>query len=139
MAKSLRSKWRRKCRAVKRERYDKKELERLKKTLTNDPAHKPEDAVAKAVEDDVIMFVDKKDIVSKKNNEKPKVVVPADVEEDENDDSVMEVVSGDKADDKGTTKDKNGGYPIWYSQRRIKAAKRTAKLRAGKIKKKTRR
>ena len=33
MAKSLRSKWRRKCRAVKRERYGAKELERLKKTL----------------------------------------------------------------------------------------------------------
>lgn len=33
MAKSLRSKWRRKCRAVKRERYQVKELERLKKTL----------------------------------------------------------------------------------------------------------
>lgn len=33
MAKSLRSKWRRKCRAVKRERYAAKELERLKKTL----------------------------------------------------------------------------------------------------------
>lgn len=33
MAKSLRSKWRRKCRAVKRERYAVKELDRLKKTL----------------------------------------------------------------------------------------------------------
>ena len=33
MAKSLRSKWRRKCRAVKRERYGEKELVRLKKTL----------------------------------------------------------------------------------------------------------
>lgn len=33
MAKSLRSKWRRKCRAVKRVRYGVKELERLKKTL----------------------------------------------------------------------------------------------------------
>lgn len=33
MAKSLRSKWRRKCRAIKRERYAEKELVRLKKTL----------------------------------------------------------------------------------------------------------
>lgn len=33
MAKSLRSKWRRKCRAVKRVRYGEKELVRLKKTL----------------------------------------------------------------------------------------------------------
>ena len=33
MAKSLRSKWRRKCRAVKRVRYGEKELARLKKTL----------------------------------------------------------------------------------------------------------
>lgn len=36
MAKSLRSKWRRKCRAVKRERYGVKELARLKKTLGMD-------------------------------------------------------------------------------------------------------
>lgn len=36
MAKSLRSKWRRKCRAVKRERYGAKELDRLKKTLAID-------------------------------------------------------------------------------------------------------
>jgi len=36
MAKSLRSKWRRKCRAIKRERYEVKELARLKKTLEND-------------------------------------------------------------------------------------------------------
>ena len=33
MAKSIRSKWRRKCRAIKRERYGAKELERLKNTL----------------------------------------------------------------------------------------------------------
>lgn len=33
MAKSLRSKWKRKCRAIKRERYAAKELDRLKKTL----------------------------------------------------------------------------------------------------------
>uniref|UniRef100_V9IH31 Protein LLP n=1 Tax=Apis cerana TaxID=7461 RepID=V9IH31_APICE len=33
MAKSIRSKWKRKCRAIKRERYGAKELERLKKTL----------------------------------------------------------------------------------------------------------
>ncbi|KAI4499804.1 hypothetical protein M0802_005060 [Mischocyttarus mexicanus] len=33
MAKSLRSKWKRKCRAVKRERYGAKELAKLKKTL----------------------------------------------------------------------------------------------------------
>ena len=33
MAKSLRSKWRRKCKAIKRERYGAKELARLKKTL----------------------------------------------------------------------------------------------------------
>lgn len=36
MAKSLRSKWKRKCRAVKRERYAVKELDRLKKTLSID-------------------------------------------------------------------------------------------------------
>lgn len=33
MAKSLRSKWKRKCRAIKRERYAAKELDRLKKIV----------------------------------------------------------------------------------------------------------
>lgn len=43
MAKSIRSKWKRKCRAIKRVRYGEKELERLKKTLANDPLnHKTE-------------------------------------------------------------------------------------------------
>lgn len=40
MAKSLRSKWRRKCRAIKRERYAVKELDRLKKTLGIDNVSK---------------------------------------------------------------------------------------------------
>lgn len=44
MAKSLRSKWKRKCRAIKRERYAVKELDRLKKTLGID------DNVSKDVE-----------------------------------------------------------------------------------------
>lgn len=43
MAKSLRSKWRRKCRAVKRERYAVKELDKLKKTLGIDE-NAPKDA-----------------------------------------------------------------------------------------------
>lgn len=43
MAKSLRSKWRRKCRAVKRERYGVKELAQLKKTLGIDESSKKEE------------------------------------------------------------------------------------------------
>lgn len=41
MAKSLRSKWRRKCRAVKREKYGVKELAQLKKTLGITDDNKP--------------------------------------------------------------------------------------------------
>lgn len=42
MAKSLRSKWRRKCRAVKRVRYGEKELAMLKKTLGIDESGAPD-------------------------------------------------------------------------------------------------
>lgn len=50
MAKSLRSKWRRKCRAVKRVRYGEKELARLKKTLGIDEAG-PKDVEMKEIEE----------------------------------------------------------------------------------------
>lgn len=50
MAKSLRSKWRRKCRAVKRERYGEKELARLKKTLGIDE-NAPVDSDMKEISD----------------------------------------------------------------------------------------
>lgn len=43
MAKSLRSKWKRKCRAIKRERYAEKELVRLKKTLGIENDNAPKD------------------------------------------------------------------------------------------------
>lgn len=39
MAKSIRSKWKRKMRAVKRERYGQKELEKLKTIVSKDPLH----------------------------------------------------------------------------------------------------
>ncbi|KAI5639327.1 learning-associated protein domain-containing protein [Phthorimaea operculella] len=41
MAKSIRSKWKRKCRAIKRERYAVKELARLKKMLGIKEEDKP--------------------------------------------------------------------------------------------------
>lgn len=43
MAKSIRSKWKRKCRAIKRERYAEKELTRLKKTLGIENDNAPKD------------------------------------------------------------------------------------------------
>lgn len=48
MAKSIRSKWKRKCRAIKRERYAEKELARLKKTLGIENA--PKDNAPKDVD-----------------------------------------------------------------------------------------
>jgi hypothetical protein len=50
MAKSLRSKWRRKCRAIKRVRYGAKELIRLKKTLGIDE-NAPLDTEMKEIEE----------------------------------------------------------------------------------------
>lgn len=64
MAKSLRSKWRRKCRAVKRERYQVKELERLKKTLGIVENSNPSDVQMEPVAD-IVTITNIKDKVWK--------------------------------------------------------------------------
>ncbi|KAF7393724.1 hypothetical protein HZH68_010543 [Vespula germanica] len=105
MAKSLRSKWRRKCRAVKRERYGAKELDRLKKTLAideNGDVEMPDIS-------QIATVVDAKDI---KESSKAKENHKADNTEK------MEVDSG-RVYDKKTLKDQYGNYPVWMNRRKI--------------------
>ncbi|KAF7229297.1 protein LLP homolog [Nothobranchius furzeri] len=120
MAKSLRSKWKRKMRAEKRKKNAPKELARLKQALNLDKKGEAE-------------MADLQDIAT---------VVPADkikkmdveMEEEKEDDGKMDM---DKTRNKKTLLDEHGQYPAWMSQRQAKKmkAKRVAK-KTGKVKQK---
>ncbi|KZC10630.1 PREDICTED: protein LLP homolog [Dufourea novaeangliae] len=105
MAKSLRSKWRRKCRAVKRERYGEKELVRLKKTLglTENGSH---DNEMKDISE-IVTVVDAKALkeTAKTNN------------------TNMDV-DGGRIYDKKTMLDQYGNYPVWMNSRKIAKQKK---------------
>ncbi|XP_045509253.1 protein LLP homolog [Colias croceus] len=122
MAKSIRSKWKRKCRAIKRERYAVKELARLKKML----GVKEEEKVTEneVMESDQVIYFDaaqlKKD-KKKKNKKEQEPEEDPDVEMSSDDEKV------EVADEKGekrvfstkTLKDQNGQYPVWLHKRKI--------------------
>ncbi|XP_031838987.1 protein LLP homolog [Nomia melanderi] len=116
MAKSIRSKWRRKCRAIKRERYAAKELERLKKTLgitengSVDSEMKEISEIATVVDAKFI-----KDTAKTKENEGGN---------SEN----MEVDKEGKVYSKRTMRDQYGNYPVWMNRRKI------AKFKKGRAK-----
>ncbi|XP_076181621.1 protein LLP homolog [Ptiloglossa arizonensis] len=107
MAKSIRSKWKRKCRAVKRERYGAKELKMLKKTLGID--NTSQDAEMMEISNIATVV----DAMSIKENEKAK--------EDAKTDDVkkMDVESSGRVYNKRTMQDQYGNYPIWMSLRKI--------------------
>ncbi|XP_076748624.1 protein LLP homolog [Xylocopa sonorina] len=107
MAKSLRSKWRRKCRAVKRERYGAKELERLKKTLGINENGTQDVEMTEISE--IATVVDAKAI---KESTKSK----ADTET--NGTEKMEVEGG-RIYNKKTMLDQFGNYPVWMNKRKI--------------------
>lgn len=113
MAKSLRSKWRRKCRAVKRIRYGQKELERLKKTLGIDEAKNEVDMQEVA---EVATVVDAKKI-------KDEVAVAAKVKSED----AMVTDEKKRNFNPKTLKDETGTYPVWMNQRRVKAIKKAVK------------
>merc|ERR1711990_1064696 len=101
MAKSLRSKWKRKMRDIKRERYAKKELVKLKECAAR--LQKTKDSCSSAA-----------DLV---NNSLYQLGSPAAAPE-------MDVEMNDSASGKTTKSfgktDKNGQYPVWMSQRNVK-------------------
>ncbi|KAF2883460.1 hypothetical protein ILUMI_22702 [Ignelater luminosus] len=129
MAKSIRSKWKRKCRAVKRERYNKKELELLKKTLSNDPCNKPSDIDMTDV-NEIATVVDKQTIKKKKQRKASTSVTHDDADEDE---MVMDTNAKQRIFNPKTMKDQHGTYPVWMHPRKIHKRKKAGK---GKLKKK---
>nr|CAI5831418.1 unnamed protein product [Callosobruchus analis] len=123
MAKSIRSKWKRKCRAIKRERYGKKELERLKKTLgIVDEPGKSSDVPMKECEE-IITFTTAEEI--KKKREEPKDIM-----------DVTEMDDIQKKFNPKTLRNENGAYPVWLHPRKIKkskAKKQKSKKAKGKV------
>ncbi|XP_076643669.1 protein LLP homolog [Halictus rubicundus] len=127
MAKSLRSKWRRKCRAVKRERYGAKELDRLKKTLGI-----MENGSEDTEMNDISQIATVVDAKSLKDNTKTK-----NTEKDDTD--VMDVDKDSKVYNKRTMRDQHGNYPVWLNRRKIaKLKKGRAKSEKGRAKTKKR-
>ncbi|XP_047245341.1 protein LLP homolog [Girardinichthys multiradiatus] len=122
MAKSLRSKWKRKMRAEKRKKNAPKELARLKQALSLD----------KKGEADMSDLQDIATVVPA-----DKITKQTDVEmaaQEEECDGKMDM---DKKRSKKTLLDEHGQYPAWMSQRQAKKMKaiRVTK-KTGKVKKK---
>ncbi|KAK9303102.1 hypothetical protein QLX08_005072 [Tetragonisca angustula] len=131
MAKSLRSKWRRKCRAIKRERYGAKELERLKKTLGIDENGAQDIEMNEMSK--IATVVDAKTI---KENERAKEDEQA--KDDQANDNTetngetMDVDINGRVYNKRTMRDQHGNYPVWMNKRKIaKHKKGRAKSQKG--------
>ncbi|XP_031169334.1 protein LLP homolog [Sander lucioperca] len=115
MAKSLRSKWKRKMRAEKRKKNAPKELARLKQALSLD---KKGEAT----------MTDIQEIATVVPADKIKKQTDADMVEVEGEDGKMEL---DSKRNKKTQLDENGQYPGWMNQRQAK------KLKGKRVAKKT--
>lgn len=140
MAKSIRSKWKRKCRAIKRERYAVKELARLKKML----GVKEEEKVTESevMESDQVIFLDAGQISKKKKKkEEPKAAPEKDEDVQMSSDDEKIEVDGENGKKRvfssKTLKDQNGQYPVWLHKRKI--AKLTGNKKNMKKKSKKRR
>ncbi|XP_072233224.1 protein LLP homolog isoform X2 [Leuresthes tenuis] len=120
MAKSLRSKWKRKMRAEKRKKNAPKELARLKQALS----------------------LDKKGEADMTDLQEIATVVPADKMKKQTDVQMAEAEDGkmdlDKMRNKKTLLDEHGQYPAWMGQRqakKLKGKRMTKKSGKGKKKK----
>ncbi|EGV95993.1 protein LLP homolog [Cricetulus griseus] len=116
MAKSLRSKWKRKMRAEKRKKNAPRELNRLKSILKVDG-----DTIMKDVEEIATV------VVPKQRQEKMQCAA----EEEEKDDMKMET---EIKRNKKTLLDQNGQYPVWMNQRQRKRLKAKREKKRGKSK-----
>lgn len=140
MAKSIRSKWKRKCRNVKRERYAVKELARLKKMLG---IKEEEQKEVEVMESDQVIFLDAGALKKgKKNKKSPKTEA---VEQDDDvemssDDEKVEVEGEDgkkRIFSTKTLKDQNGQYPVWLHKRKIAKINKIGKKTRMKTKKRS--
>merc|ERR1711953_344830 len=120
MAKSLRSKWKRKMRAEKRIKYGEREDKRLVQMLKMANDLKEQDG------SDLLMKPS-----TDNTEETPETTVDTIVDENAMDTSVKAKYS------KTTLKDKDGNYPKWLSSRKIQKLKsKGKKSSAGKVSKK---
>ncbi|XP_070709755.1 protein LLP homolog [Pempheris klunzingeri] len=121
MAKSLRSKWKRKMRAEKRKKNAPKELARLKQALSLDKKGEAD-------------MTDIQEIATVVSADKIKKETDVEMGEGEGDGGKMDL---DSKRSKKTLLDENGQYPTWMSQRQAKKlkSKRTTK-KGGQAKKK---
>ncbi|CAH6778627.1 protein LLP homolog [Phodopus roborovskii] len=113
MAKSLRSKWKRKMRAEKRKKNAPRELNRLRSILRVDG-----DTLMKDVEEIATV------VVPKQRQEKMQCAV-----EEEKDDMKMET---EIKRSKKTLLDQHGQYPVWMNQRQRKRLKAKRERKRGK-------
>ncbi|XP_041833170.1 protein LLP homolog [Melanotaenia boesemani] len=121
MAKSLRSKWKRKMRAEKRKKNAPKELARLKQALSLDKKGEAD-------------MTDLQEIATVVQADKIKKKTDVDMEEEDVDDGKMDL---DKKRNKKTLLDEHGQYPAWMSQRQAKKLKgKRMAQKSGKGKKK---
>lgn len=102
MAKSLRSKWKRKCKAVKRVRYGQKELERLKNILGLDTTQVKTENV------DISEIAEVKTAEDIKNQSEAAA-----------DEEVMEVDDSSSKTSMKRLRNKDGTYPVWLHPRKI--------------------
>ncbi|KPP69690.1 protein LLP-like [Scleropages formosus] len=123
MAKSLRSKWKRKMRAEKRKKNAPKELARLKTALG--------------------LSADGKGEISAKDVEEVATVVSADKLESRNvdvemegDDNTAAKMETDSKRNKRTRLDEHGQYPSWMHQRQAKKLRQKRNAKKGKPKNK---
>lgn len=120
MAKSIRSKWKRKMRAVKRIRYGEKELERLKRTVENDNVKKELNVVMT----DVSEVVTVTDVKSIKNKNQSQINQETETKEETINHNGIKHKYNVK-----TLKDQFGSYPVWMHQRKISKNKKARKGR----------
>lgn len=127
MAKSLRSKRKRKMRAVKRIRYGEKELARLKEMVAK--TEEKEAKASGAIQKLVGQFTNEMDVDSATAIKKIKAPKSAD--------STMETDELNKKNDckRTTMLNKDGQYPEWMNSRRIKKQKAVVKRLKNKKKK----
>ncbi|KDR20656.1 protein LLP homolog [Zootermopsis nevadensis] len=126
MAKSLRSKWKRKMRAIKRERYGKKELALLKKVLGIDENG---DTEMKDI-DNIATVIDAKSIQEKRKD------VPEEKSIEEAGKVLMEIDQVKPKYNKKTLRDECGNYPEWLSRREVKKRAIVNRKRKDKLKRK---
>lgn len=156
MAKSIRSKFKRKMRALKREKYSQRELERLKKTTARIQLPSHSFGVEIKKEDDIIevvpgkscftVYPDKTDtfgtLPPPPSHQRTSLFCFLEAQQTEptslDEDAIMEV-DGPKKKDKlryklnpKTLKNEHGNYPAWMSQRRIHQLKNCGKSKGKK-------